>query len=72
MASNGETFLQPSSSSLATAIAAAFNICGAHRAAGGTINPVGPGGDNAIRWAGLVGDCAKLIHDKVTQTGGAA
>lgn len=64
--------LQPSSSSLATAIAAAYNIVGAHRAAGGVINPVGIGGDYAKKWATLVAECAQIIHSKVTETSGGA
>lgn len=55
-------FLQPSGSSLATAIAAAYNIVKPKLT---VLNPEGMSADQAKKWASLVGECADIIHSKV-------
>lgn len=55
--------LQPSGSALATAIAAAFNLVNPPR--GGIIRPDGKTAEEAKKWAQLVGECAKIMHEQV-------
>jgi hypothetical protein len=57
--------MQPSSSSLATAIAAAHNLVCYPPNMPLDCKPDGAGAEQVKKWAELVGDCAKIIHDKV-------
>ena len=59
--------MQPSSSSLATALAAAYNIVQPLRPCLDD-RPDGLGAEKARGWANLIGDCAKIMHDKVAAT----
>lgn len=59
------TLLQPSSSSLATAIAAAFNLVEPPEQVVLDAKPDGRGAEDAKKWAALIGDRAAILVAKV-------